>query len=171
MAGIDRIGSGKGPTGPLPPSNGGAAPHSPLPASPADTGPDLKVDSTQDAITPAVRGQKSGIRAPDELPKAEDSEALPEAVAARMSERPESLGILLASGLPVKGAAGLRRLADRLLASGIAGVQTRAEGDRSVAIGLSGDALSRLRIRIQSEDRIDMLKPSDLGLVGIRFGT
>lgn len=160
-----------GPTGPLPPPNGGTVPQSPAPASPADTGPELKVDSAQDAIAPAVRGKKSGIRAPDELPKAEDSEALPEAVAARMAERPQALGTLIESGLPIRGAAGLRRIADRLLASGIGGVQTRTEGNCSVAIGLSGEALSRLKIRIQSEDRTDVLKPADLGLIGIRFGT
>lgn len=167
MARIDRIGSGKGPTGPMQPANG-AAPVQPAP--PADTKPEFKVDAAKDAVTPAVQGKKSRIRASEEIPKAEDASSLPEAVAARKATLPQAVGILLESGLPVSGATGLRRIAERLHSAGVGGVQTKAEGDRNVAVGLAGDALARLKVKVQSADRADVFKPADLGLVGIRFG-
>ena len=63
----------------------------------------------------------------------------------------------------------LRRIAERLQAAGVSGVQTASESDRK-AVGLAGDALARLKVKVQSADRADVFKPADLGLVGILFG-
>lgn len=130
----------------------------------------MKVDPAKDAVSPAVKGKKSKLDASEELPEAPDAAALPEAVAALKGALPQALGILLESGLPLKGSAGLRRVAERLQAAGVGGVQTTADGTRSVAVGLSGEALARLKVKIQGQDGATVYKPADLGLVGIRFG-
>ncbi len=167
MAGIDRIGSGKGPTGPLQPANG-VTPAQPAPS--AEVGPETRVDAAKDAVASALPGKKSKLRANEELPKADYAGELPESLAALKASLPHAMGILLESGLPIKGSSALRRIAERLNAAGVTGVETKAEGDRKVAVGLSGDALARLKIKVQSPDRSDVFKPADLGLVGIRFG-
>jgi len=160
MSGVDRIGSGKVPTGPLQSANGASAPA--VPGVPGEA----KADAPKDHVAPPVKGKKSKIRASEEIPRAADAADLPAAVAAHKADLPPALASLLESGLPIKGLPGLRRLAERLLGAGVAGVKTAG----GKPVGLSGDALAKLKVKVSQGDHSDVVKPADLGLTGVSFG-
>ena len=98
MSGIDRIGSGKKPTGPLPTGNGATPPAGPGPAgSPQPAG-----EHAKDSVAATTKGAKSRIRASEEIPQANDACSLTAEVAAFKAKGPPAFATLLDGGAPYK---------------------------------------------------------------------
>jgi hypothetical protein len=157
MPGIDRIGPNRGPTGPLG-GNGAAQPQRTASGGPARSGG----PSAKDAVHDKIQGKSSRIDASEDLPEAADAADLPAAVAAFSAAGPEVLATLLDKGLPVLGGAGLRKLAERLANAGTPG---------ATASSLSGEALSRLKLKVQTGEGSVVVKPADIGLIGVKLAT
>jgi hypothetical protein len=140
MSGIDRLGPGKKPTGPLPVGNGAA------PAAAAGQGAAAKPagGSKGDSVAASVKGEKSTIPASDDMPRAEDAAALPAEVAAYQSNSPQALARLLDGGAPFKFKGSQREI--------------------------SGAALNRLKAQVEIGDQTRLVSPADLGLIRIAKG-
>ncbi|MBM3267632.1 MAG: hypothetical protein FJZ01_08290 [Candidatus Sericytochromatia bacterium] len=157
MSGIDRIGPNKGPTGPL---GGNGVAQGARQASGGPAASEAPQGSGKDSVAPQVQGKSSRIDASDQLPEASDASRLPDAVAAFSAPKASALATLLDKGLPLLGAAGLRKLAERLASHGTPGASGSA---------LGGEALNRLKLKVQIGDANTVVKPADIGLIGITF--
>lgn len=169
MPGIDRVGPGA----PKTPSKAVSALQTdsfPTKEGGPTADPTLG-DLAADSLGPTARGKESNLLASAELPSIFEQPELPFAVVTGNSKTIPCSATLLDHGLPLGGSSGYRRFAERMLTQGVAGVETLlGPENRRLPVGLEGEALAKLRIKLQVGDDSRIVKLADLGIVGIRFG-